>query len=299
MHGGNGIWLEKKRMRTRKTKPGKSASSRERKNPSVYCRETPGADLRLCPDSDVCIRSMAELCTNAEVLIRDVYFEGGDVLRCYEGRFRFSLEGQEPIEIGPGDALVVYPNQRVTIEALEPRNLILYAIFSGRDVAAYFDRFGFCNGIHGQASAQLEVFRKIRKHLETGDRTTDASSLATLMRDALTTYAHDLREGGNALVCDAIRQIRTNLENRIVRLEPLCAQLKVSRSHLHRTFRDAGLVGLSEFIKREQLRLSLRLLRQTTKSVSEIAYEAGFLSVTHFATFVKRRTGKSPRDLRR
>jgi len=38
---------------------------------------------------------------------------------------------------------------------------------------------------------------------------------------------------------------------------------------------------------------------QTRKPIAEIAHAAGFLTVTHFATFVKRRTGHSPRDLRR
>ena len=39
------------------------------------------------------IRLMAEQTAKPGVLARDVYFDGGDVLRCYRGRFRFTLGG--------------------------------------------------------------------------------------------------------------------------------------------------------------------------------------------------------------
>ena len=39
------------------------------------------------------IRLMAERTAKPGVLARGVFFEGGDVLRCYRGRFRFTLDG--------------------------------------------------------------------------------------------------------------------------------------------------------------------------------------------------------------
>jgi len=278
---------------------GKKPAKRTTKEiPSPYWHEVKGLGERIDKTADVCIRSLTELRTAPEILIKDVYFDGGDVLRCYEGRFRFVLDNRPPIVICAGESIVVYPGQRVTIEALDATNLILYAIYDGNDVAAYFDRFGFFDGMHGKTSTQTEVFHQVMRWLS-GDPAADHSGLGALMASALTTYAHDFMENGNALVCEAIRQIRLNLKNRIVRIDPLCDQLKVSRSYLHRAFRNAGLLGASEFIKQEQLRHALHLLKATDKSIADIAEESGFLSVTHFATFVRSRTGKSPRELRR
>jgi len=241
---------------------------------------------------------MNELRTKAAVLAKDVYFEGGDVLRCYEGHFRFELEGREPIEIGPGEALVIYPGQRVTIEALEKKNFIRYAIIDGAEVAEYFDSFGFFDGVHGKSSEQRIPFEAIKQRLEHGDDA-DVAAVISQMEDALVTYAHDFRDNGDALVHSAVRQIRENLANCVVQLTPLCEQLKVSRAYLHRVFVRAGVGTPSEFIRREQLRLIRRLLKNSELTIAEVAIRTGFISQTHFSDFVKRYTGHTARELRR
>jgi len=269
--------------------------SRTRKTCAPCGRLKAQETMRRVGVSDVCIRSMEVLQTAAGVLIEDVYFEGGDVLRCYEGRFRFTLEGREPFVLGAGQALVIYPNQKVTIKALDKKNTLRYAIFDGTGAADYFDSFGFFDGLHGKTSTQQVVFERIKRSVDAGDN----AGVMSAMSDALVTYAHDLRSNGNALVFDAVRQIRANLAHGAVRLQDLSEALGVSRSQLHRVFAAQDLGSVSEFVKREQLRLALRLLRETRKPIAEIARAAGFLTVTHFATFMKRRTGHSPRDLRR
>lgn len=243
------------------------------------------------------IRLMAERTAKAGVLARDVYFDGGDVLRCYRGRFRFSPEGLEPVEIGAGEVVVVYPGQSVTIEALDKSNLLVYAIFEGPDVSAYFDSLGFFNGIHGPTSDQIDLFRDVKHRFEE-NASADARRLMSNLASALVTYAHDLKVGANAVVSDAIRQIRENLKNGIVRLTPLYEQLHIGHTSLNAAFRQAGLGSPAEFVRREQLRVVLRLLKHTRKPIAEVAAEAGFISPTHFANFVKRNTGFAAREIR-
>lgn len=263
-----------------------------------YCQGTTAKDYALTRNGDVRIKLMAEHICPPGALIRDLYFEGGDVLRCYRGRFCFTLEGCNPIVIGENETIVVYPDQCVTIEALEKANLLVYVIFEGSDVPSFFDRFGFFNGMHGPTSAQLELFRDVKHILETSE-SPDLANLAMRFSDALVTYAHDLRVGANALVGDAICQIRENLKRRIVRLTPLYEQLLIGHTALGKAFKKVGIGSASEFIRQEQLRLVLRLLQNTRKPIAEIAEEAGFISFTHFANFIKRRTGVTARDLRR
>jgi len=241
---------------------------------------------------------MEELVSERSVLIRDVYFEGGDVLRCYRGRYRFTIEGREPLEIGVQESIVIYPGQRVTIEALDKSNLLVYVIFEGDGVAAYFDQLGFFNGIHGVTSTQLELFRGVKRDFESATGSNHQKLMARLT-DALVTYARDLRVGANAVTGDAVRLIRENLKNGIVRLTPLYEQMHIGHTTLSRVFRQSGLGSPAEFIRQEQLRLVIRLLRDTRRPIVEIAREAGFISATHFANFIRRQTGKTAREIRR
>ena len=251
----------------------------------------------LAENDDVRIKQMTELACPSGVLFRNLYFECGEVLHCFRGRFRFALEGRASVEIAAGEAIVVYPDQRVTIEALGDVNLLVYAVFEGRDVAIWLYRFGFFNGMHGPASAQIEFFRDVKRILETSD-SPDLAALMRRLSEALVTFAHDLHVGANAVVANAVRQICENLKNGIVRLPPLYEQLHMGHTALGRAFKNAGLGSVAEFIRQEQLRLVVSLLRNTQNPIAEIAEEAGFISITHFANFVKKRTGMTARSIR-
>jgi len=284
-------------LKSKKTEKRKRISASARREADfAYCQDAAASD-KGC-GVDVRIRLMAEHIAPRGVLIRDVFFEGGDVLRCYRGRFRFCLEGCGPIEFGPGESIVVYPGQRVTIEALDKVNLIVYVIFEGRGVAAYFDRLGFFNGIHGPTSTQIELFREVKHRFE-AKGVIDQSKLMARLSDALVTYAHDLRVGANAVVSNAVRQIHENLENGIVRLTSLYEQLRIGHTALNHAFKSVGIASPAEFVRQEQLRLVKYLLTTTQKPIAEIAAETGFISATHFANFIKRNSGMTAREIRR
>lgn len=261
------------------------------------CQETVLGGSAFVNGDGVRIRLMVERTAKAGVLAREVFFDGGDVIRCYRGRFRFTAVGRQPIEIGPGEVIVVYPEQSVTIEALEKSNQLVYVIFEGHDVSAYFDSLGFFNGIHGPTSDQIALFREVKNRFEANEEA-DAKCLMQRLSDALVTYAHDLRVGANIIVADAIRKIHANLKKGVVRLAPLYVQLGIGHTTLNEAFRHAGLESPSAYIRHEQLNLVLHLLKETRKPIGEVAAEAGFISPTHFANFVKRLTGRTSREIR-
>lgn len=261
---------------------------------------TLGGDQRLSVAGEVIIRSLTDLETPAGTVTRDLYFEGAEVLHCSKGRFRFTFDGTREIEIGPGETLVAYPGYRVTIEALEISNRLSYGVFVGDSIEDYLDAIGFFHGEYGKAGAYDELLGELRSLLnrQASGETNLQGVCFSLLTDILISVARDLREGGNGFLGDAIRQIRVNLKQGIVRLEPLCGQLHVSRAHLHSVFVHAGLESPSVFIRNEQVRLVLRLLQTTQLSVADIAQRAGFISKTHFANFMRRNTGKSAREWR-
>jgi len=259
--------------------------------------ETAGIDRRFLAAADVVVRSVADLKTGPKTLTKNVYFEGADVLQCVTGRFRFTLDGERVIEVGAGETLVTYPGHHVTIEALADANRLVYGILYGDSVADYLDDLGFFHGIHGSAELQDVLWDELRKTLRAGGDDRDTAGIS-LLTDILVTTAQALRGRENAFLADAIHQIRVNLEGGVVRLAPLCERLHKSRAHLHTAFVRGGLGSPSAFIRNEQRRMVLRLLRTTRLPVAEIARRAGFISMTHFANFMRRYTGKSARAWR-
>jgi len=246
------------------------------------------------------IRRIDEMQSGAENLVKDFYFEGLNVLRCYEGRYRFERKGYPVIYLESDEVFFIYPGHNVTIDALTSKNRLVYGIFTGQQVAEYFNAMGCFDGLRGKTSSRESSVRKIRELMNPElYRTAEGhDACMAYLSDYIVTLVNDVRTNGNPLVYDAVRQIRRNLSKGVVRLQELCDALGVCRSYLHRIFRNEGLGSVAEFIKTEQLHQALWMLRNTELSVAEIAKSTGFISVTHFSTFIRKRAGRAPRELR-
>lgn len=262
--------------------------------------ESPVKDARLDGKPRVSLRLLSEAEMPRKTFVDNFYFTGVNVMRCYAGAFRFSFDDREPFTLHAGELVVVYPDHYVTIEACRARNRLLFCIFDGADAPRFFDDLDFFDCARGQTTPRLGAFLDLRRQVESPEGRTADGHRAALRRlaDILVSQMKDLRMNGRAFLYDAARLIHANLAKGVVRLEPLCAELKTSRSHLHRAFTDAGLPSPSEIIRREQLRLAVRLLRQETLPIPEVMARTGFISQAHFSTFIKRRTGHTPNEIR-
>ena len=261
---------------------------------------TVGADERLRNGHEVDVRLINDLCSSAENIIQNIRFEGLNVLHCFEGRYRIARKGYPAVFLKAGEAFMVYPGHVVTIDALDHSNRLVYGIFTGKNVVDYFNSLGCFDGLHCKTLPRQECVLKIFELMKPEHYRTASGHDACIayLSDIVVSIVEDARESGNALVFDAIRQIRANLGKGVVRLQELCDELNVCRSYLHRVFRDAGLGGVAAFVKAEQLQRALWLLRNTDQPVAKIARASGFISTTHFSTFVRNRMGRPPRELR-
>jgi len=242
------------------------------------------------------IRSIAELTADKQRLAERVYFDGGDLLAAEAGRFRFTFGDGESAEIGPSEFLVVYPGSVVTIDSVAKGGHLCYVILNGSHVASFFDSFGFYDRLRFKTDLRYGNFCELKRQAELSLAGTD---LMARLTDVFTTLATDLRQGGNALFFRAVRLIHRNLDDGIVRLDPLCDELNVSRSHLHQLFVRNGLKSPGAFIRREQLRRAVNLLKNSQLSVAEIAQQVGVPSAIYFTAFIRRMTGKTPSEVRR
>ncbi|MCM1079910.1 MAG: helix-turn-helix domain-containing protein [Bacteroidales bacterium] len=92
--------------------------------------------------------------------------------------------------------------------------------------------------------------------------------------------------------------IEKNISNSDISINDIAAATAVSRSGLNRKMRQLLGVTPADFLKEARMKRAVKLLKETTKPVSEIAYLCGFSDPKYFAKCIKASTGKTPRELR-
>ncbi len=81
-------------------------------------------------------------------------------------------------------------------------------------------------------------------------------------------------------------------------LEQLAAQAGVSKFYFTRLFKNAMGVSPSRHLLTLRMDEAKRLLRETKRSVVDIALDVGYANPSHFARFFRRETGLAPSDYR-
>lgn len=79
-------------------------------------------------------------------------------------------------------------------------------------------------------------------------------------------------------------------------IEELSHIVGLSRVHVYRKIKKLTGMSVSEFVRSVKLRLSLELIKNSGKSISEIAYEVGFSSPSYFTKSFKEQFGISPTE---
>ena len=81
-------------------------------------------------------------------------------------------------------------------------------------------------------------------------------------------------------------------------LDRVAAELGMSRRRFTHLFREAAGTSWSDHLARLRIDYACQLLRETTRSVSAVAFECGFEDLSSFYRAFKRRTGQAPRAWR-
>ncbi|HKZ78560.1 MAG TPA: helix-turn-helix transcriptional regulator [Pyrinomonadaceae bacterium] len=73
----------------------------------------------------------------------------------------------------------------------------------------------------------------------------------------------------------------------------------MSKFHFHRLFKSATGVSPAHYQNNLRMNLARQLLRETKKSVMDVALDGGYTNPSHFAQLFRREAGLSPSDYRR
>lgn len=100
----------------------------------------------------------------------------------------------------------------------------------------------------------------------------------------------------DALMETIMRIINTNLNNHMLNVEFLANEVGISRTHLYRKVKEITGLSISDFIRNQRLYQASILLKEGKINVTQIAYEVGFTSQSHFSTLFKKQFGISPSE---
>jgi AraC family transcriptional regulator len=117
-------------------------------------------------------------------------------------------------------------------------------------------------------------------------------------------YAETVKEppsGSPSLPGFKLRQISGWMAEHLaedINLDQLAVQAGVSKFYFTRLFKQAMGVPPSRYLLTLRMDEARRLLRETKRSVADIALEVGYANPSHFARFFRRETGLAPSDYR-
>lgn len=95
------------------------------------------------------------------------------------------------------------------------------------------------------------------------------------------------------------RQIIEERQGEELSLEEVARAVNASTFHFCKTFKKATGMTFTEYLSLVRVARAKKLLANPQARISEVAFEAGFASLTHFNRMFRRITGQSPTDFRR
>lgn len=164
-----------------------------------------------------------------------------------------------------------------------------------KDLSAFTD--GVLHGYLEQVHAEL-LRRKASALLLQGL----AQAIAIHLARHYAAMADDAHHGSPALPGHKLRRITDWMAEHLAEdfnLDRLAAEAGLSKFYFNRLFKTAVGVSPSHYQINLRLAEAKRRLRETKRSVVDIALDIGYANPSHFAQLFRRETGLSPSDYRR
>jgi AraC-like DNA-binding protein len=134
------------------------------------------------------------------------------------------------------------------------------------------------------------------------DRLTSVMHLLEIFSQQMCGNAWRIRELEACLERPQIRKARAIVEERFrepeLRLSDAAVAAGISVAHFSHVFHKETGVPFSSYVQSRRIEEAKRLLAETDQTITEICFECGFNSLTHFNRVFRRGEGCSPRQYR-
>lgn len=229
------------------------------------------------------------------------------------GSRRFFVKNKFYI-VSEGDVVLIRPNtiHYTTASLTEYHERILLNFTSSyvpselfRDVSHIADEV--CITIPKDLRRQIEeLFGKIAEEYQKNDKYSHimkksllSELLGAFLRTTNSRPSADTSVRGSENAVDRLLEyISENLSSRIT-LDDAAAYTGFSKSHFSRVFKTVTGFTFSDYLRLQRLFKARHLLEKTRDSITEIAYDCGFMSSGYFSTVFKEYFGMSPVSYRK
>jgi YesN/AraC family two-component response regulator len=149
--------------------------------------------------------------------------------------------------------------------------------------------------IFGQEEEAMGRFLADRETLDA----TEASKRFAFLCQTARTLAGNLEKGGGyhnvRLARNAIQMILRRFRNKVT-LQDIADELEVSYSHLSKCFKQVTGSSFNDFLLKTRMEAAKRLLRDTSRSISQVGKDVGIEDQYYFSKSFKKYTGITPSD---
>ena len=147
--------------------------------------------------------------------------------------------------------------------------------------------------MNNQLAQQKERLEQQRDQLEAErDKLIELQATSTTEPESNTMVNEE-----NNMFMDRLKKvIDENMSNSDLSVEIIGAEMGLSRVQLYRRTKAACGLSPNETLRTQRLNKAYKLLHETQKTISEVAYEVGFSSPSYFAKCYKDYFGKNPTE---
>lgn len=213
---------------------------------------------------------------------------------------RYDLEAEMLTCISEGNqegALIAY--KRMTSINFEQRHK---DVFHERKALLYTANTLFRKAAEKNKVHPLYLHRLSSKFAKLIEQVTDMSGVEMLtekmIRDYCLLVKNKSRIQYSPIIRNAINYIELNL-NSPLSLSVLAKELHVSSPYLSSIFKQEMGITITDFINKERILTSLKLLSTTNEQIQDIAFFVGIHDINYFTKIFKKEIGITPRDYRK
>lgn len=211
------------------------------------------------------------------------------------------------IKINPGDCIFLPANYPHSYRAASGSWKVKFITFDGYSAIHILSLFGMTKPVVISLTDDrvfTSLFSQMYRYVTTDRLHGDVMCSGLTYQYILEFYSRmDLRQNHSKierseLLTNALRYIEDNYREDFP-LSALSDMAGVSHQHFCRIFKDAMNIRPKEYVNRLRIREAKRLLRETDKSIAEIAKEVGFSESAYFCAVFKKSERLSPLEYRK
>lgn len=207
------------------------------------------------------------------------------------------INGEER-KLKPKQTAVYLPGMQHEVYALDVPWEYYWWTMDGPLAAAMTAALGLTTEVYDAGEAPLPLFRRLEKAIRSQSRASERQACALAFQLLLLAASGHQAEAADRRISEAVRIIHAEWNQSQLCVKQLADRLHMHHSSLSRRFVAAVGIPPITYITRLRVQNAMSLLKQTKKTVAEIAVFCGYTDPNYFARLIRHCTGLSPRGFR-